>query len=167
MEALHTSSHARSDYTLPESIPESEESFGPFFAANPQNSNSVSSTDTSISLEQQDQAALLPPDYGQSAIQMLNMEIQAHAQTQKALGEQCARAFNLERHYVHQTIVISAWHTAWLEVSAKLQQKCEENDELRFQMENLKQENESLKQEKDFSKEEIDAWRDDRRPSSV
>lgn len=167
MEPLHTDTRIGSDSTLPEYISESGESFGPFVAANPHNSSGVSSTDTTISPDLQYQATLLPPDYGQCAIQMLNMETQSHAQTQKVLEEQFARVLNLERHYVHHSIVLGAWHTAWLEVSARLQQKCEEIDKLHCKVESLKQENEFLKQDRDVLREEIDAWRESGRPASV
>lgn len=148
-----------SDAELPESVYSLEDSFGSFVAPGHYNFNS-SSTDTSISPEQQEQASFLPPDYGQSAIQMLNMEIEAHAQTQEALREQYMRSFALERHYVHQTIIVSAWHKAWLEASTKFEQKSQEIDQLRVQIESLKQENEVLK-------EGIDIQRESRRPASA
>ncbi|KAH7065108.1 hypothetical protein B0J12DRAFT_639153 [Macrophomina phaseolina] len=148
-----------SDSELPESVFSSEESFGSFVTPGHYNINS-SSTGTLISPEQQEQASLLPPDYGQSAIQMLNMEIQAHAQTQEALQEQYKRSFNLERHYVHQTIIISAWHKAWSDASTKLEQKSQEMYQLGVQIESLKQEN-------DILKEEVDTQREIRRPAST
>lgn len=144
---------------LPESTASSETSFGPFVVPEVQQaSESGSSSGTSFSLGIS--IPCLPPNDSQSALYMLNLEIQAHAHTEESLRQVMMKASSLERHYVHQSIVLSAWQASYQECSAKVQLQAQEIECLKGKIEHLKEENRRLQ-------EETCLWRENSRPASA
>ncbi|KAF4313004.1 hypothetical protein GTA08_BOTSDO01537 [Botryosphaeria dothidea] len=127
---------------LPESIPSSEISFGPFVM--PEVEYDRNSGCAAESEESCPQMHFLPPDEGKCAAQMLNIEIMAHAHTDMALQMATIKASNLERHYTHQSIALAAWQHYYQVSVAKMQAQEEEIERLKEQIEALKQKNEAL-----------------------
>ncbi|KAL1629907.1 hypothetical protein SLS56_005177 [Neofusicoccum ribis] len=144
---------------LSESVASSETSFGPFVVPEvQQGSDQGSSSGTSFSLEYN--PPFLPPEAGQSALYMLNLEIQAHTHTEENLRQVTMKASSLERHYVHQSIALAAWQASYKECCANVQRQAEEIEQLKTEIERLREENQRLK-------EETCSWRETFRPASA
>ncbi|KAF4534692.1 Autophagy-like protein 11 [Lasiodiplodia theobromae] len=149
--------HGHTD--LPESIASTETSFGPFvIPEGQQGSEKGSSTGTSFSLGYN--TPFLPPGAIESALYMLNLEIQAHAHTEETLRQVMMKASSLERHYVHQSIALSAWQASYQECCANAQRQAEEIEELKGKIERLKNEYQQ-------PHEEAFSWREPPRPASA